>query len=651
MTTRQQWTDAKACQTQDINNTNDPQKKYLLGTVSKNILLESLNQFHGVPTSPLMWIKKDVWFAWKTPNLSKSFHDNHSVLWLPSSFYDDQVILWLPRGLYNYRISFYSRNTHLLPTKPKSSFRHLKRGIQDFHMNYVLVPADKAANNVVVVWRLYYINTLKRELVDTNAYKLQPSLSERVIVDGHGCHTALHFGVKAKENQDKVPTLYWLPKLHKKPYKARFIANSSSCTTTELSKLLTSCLTAVKKHVIKYCEKVYERSGKNLFWSIKNSGEILDKLKARDFNATSLSTYDFSTLYTTLPHNLIKDKLIDLIERTFQREGSPYLACSDRNAFFTSEKPKKYHAWSCQNVCDALTFLLDNIFIRFGTKLYRQVVGIPMGTNCAPLVADLFLFCYERDFMMSLSDDKQADVIDAFYTTSRYLDDILNINNVYFENMVSQIYPSELQLNKANASDTEAAFLDLHLSISNDIVSTKIYDKRDDFDFEIVNFPFLDGDVPRSTSYGVYISQLIRFARASSYVTDFNTRNKLLTQKLLKQGYRYHKLRKTFSKFYRRYYDLISKFQVGLKSLLRQGLSEPDFYGDLVYKLKKIVGSNNFSAQFIRIISHYKKIGYNINVLQQTACLVVNPITVGNFAFLFNCTPVGRTSDSMMVPT
>ena len=206
-----------------------------------------------------------------------------------------------------------------------------------------------------------------------------------------------------------------------------------------------------------------------------------------------------------------------------------------------------------------------------------------------------------------------------------------------------------IQLNKANTSGTEAAFLDLHLSISNDIVSTKIYDKRDDFDFEIVNFPFLDGDVPRSTSYGVYISQLIYLARASSIVADFNTRNKLLTQKLLKQGYRYHKLRKTFSKFYRRYYDLISK--VGLKSLLRQGLSKPDFYGDLEYKLKRIVGSNNYSVQFIKIISHYKKIGYNINVLQQTACLVVNPITVGNFAFLFNCMLVGRTSDSMMVPT
>ena len=105
---------------------------------------------------------------------------------------------------------------------------------------------------------------------------------------------------------------------------------------------------------------------------------------------------------------------------------------------------------------------------------------------------------------------------------------------------------------------------DLHLSISNDIVSTKIYDKRDDFDFEIVNFPFLDGDVPRSTSYGVSISQLIRFARASSFIADFNIRNKLLTQKLFKQGYRYHKLRKTFSKFYRRYYDLFLNSKLDL---------------------------------------------------------------------------------------
>ena len=110
--------------------------------------------------------------------------------------------------------------------------------------------------------------------------------------------------------------------------------------TTELSKLLALCLTAYKKHVIKCCEKVYERSGNSLFWSIKNYADILDKLKRRDFNATNLSTYDFSTLYTTLPYNLIKDKRIDLIERTFQREGCPYLACNDRNAFLLQKSLK-----------------------------------------------------------------------------------------------------------------------------------------------------------------------------------------------------------------------------------------------------------------------------------------------------------------------
>ena len=150
--------------------------------------------------------------------------------------------------------------------------------------------------------------------------------------------------------------------------------------------------------------------------------------------------------------------------------------------------------------------------------------------------------------MMSLSDDMQADVIDAFNTTSGYLDDILNINNVYFDNMVNQIYPSELQLNKANTSDTEAAFLDLHFCICLFLMIQCLPKFIIIVTTLIVNFPFLDGDVPRSTSYGGYISQLIRLTRVSSYITDFNTRNKLLTQKLLKQGYRYHKLRKTFSK-------------------------------------------------------------------------------------------------------
>ena len=115
-----------------------------------------------------------------------------------------------------------------------------------------------------------------------------------------------------------------------------------------------------------------------------------------------------------MPHNLIREKLINLIEWTFIREGSPYIACNERQAFFTLEDTKRYKRWSCQNVCEALIYLLDNIYIRFGTKLYRHIVGIPMGINCALLVADLFLFCYDP----------------------------------YFEGTVNRIYPPELQLNK-----------------------------------------------------------------------------------------------------------------------------------------------------------------------------------------------------------
>ena len=148
-------------------------------------------------------------------------------------------------------------------------------------------------------------------------------------------------------------------------------------------------------------------------------------------------------------------------------------------------------------------------------------------------------------------------------------------------------------------------------------------DFRNDFDFDIVKFLFLDGDVPRSTAYGVYISQLIRFARVSSHVADFNAHNKSLTAKLLQQGYRYHKLRKTFSKFYPRHYKLVSKSNVGLKTLLHQGLSEPDFYGDLVYKFKRIVGRADFYDQLRKIIVHYKRIGYNINIMRHSACLVL----------------------------
>ena len=189
----------------------------------------------------------------------------------------------------------------------------------------------------------------------------------------------------------------------------------------------------------------------------------------------------------------------------FIRENTHIWPATKNVLFFTSGVYNNYNVWSCQKVCNAPVCLLNNIFIRLGTKLYRQTIGVPMGTSCAPLVADLFLFCYERDFMNFLSRVNQADTIEAFNSTSRYLDDLLNIDNIYFDQMVVRIYLKELQLNRTNSSDTEAPSLDLNLCISNGTVSTKIYDKRDDFD--IVNFPFSGWRCPRAyLIWGIHIS-------------------------------------------------------------------------------------------------------------------------------------------------
>ena len=132
-----------------------------------------------------------------------------------------------------------------------------------------------------------------------------------------------------------------------------------------------------------------------------------------------------------------------------------------------------------------------------------------------------------------------------------------------------------------------------------------------------------------------------------SYVDDFNNRNSFLTAKLLKQGYRFHKTRKAFSNFYHRHSELIVKYNIGLKTLLQQGISEPIFHGDLVYEFKPIVGKPNFSDQFKKIVKCYIRVGNNLDIMRQSACLVLNPITDYSCGFLFNCTMVGQALGSM----
>ena len=212
-------------------------------------------------------------------------------------------------------------------------------------------------------------------------------------------------------------------------------------------------------------------------------------------------------------------------------------------------------------------FLVDNIFVVFAGKVFQQTVGIPKGTNCAPLLADIFLYSYEADCIESLLSTGKKHLASRFNLTYTYIDDILSINNPEFENYLGQMYPTELEIKDTTDSTTSASYLDLLLSIGRDSqLHTSIYDKRVDFSFHITNFPFLcsNTSIPSSPAYVVCISELIRYTRTCSLYECFILRTRRLSSKLLKQGYLVERLKSSFRKFYGRYGDLIQQYENSL---------------------------------------------------------------------------------------
>ena len=269
----------------------------------------------------------------------------------------------------------------------------------------------------------------------------------------------------------------------------------------------------------------------------------------------------------------------------------------------------------------------------------KKIVGIPMGTNCAPFIADLFLYSYERDFMSNLQKSKRFDPIEEFNDTSRCIDDIFTIDNPAFAEHIPDIYPRELQLNKANTSDKETSFFDLNIKVIGNNSHTSVYDKRDDFGFPIVNFPWLNGNVPRLPSYGIYISQLARFSRCCTSVLEFYSKNLQITSKLLTQGYRYHTLRTTFGKFFLSYSELLSKFGAILfQEYVSKGITHPVFYGDLIYKLRRVKSETNFISSGSKIVKRLRRRQYEHVITERTIGLVLGPFTALYRSFLKHCT-------------
>ena len=290
--------------------------------------------------------------------------------------------------------------------------------------------------------------------------------------------------------------------------------------------------------------------------------ELLDIVAVKSkLSYTTISSWDFSTLYTTIPHSDLKHSIKSLVFKVFEKNRFKKLVITSRNAFFSEVVNDGQHAFEYDEFIELFEYLIDNIYIRFGNYVFRQVIGIPMGTNCAPLLANLYLFYHEYAFLMKLGKGKNFEG-KSFNHTFRFIDDLLSINNKHFKKHISSIYPKELELKETTESNTSCSFLDLLLFNSNGELKFRVYDKQDDFNFDIVNYPFSDSCIPKKSALGVYVSQLLRYARICSFYQDFKEKSHTLVNKLRKQGYREVDLRRLTLRFFNERQEFLSKYNI-----------------------------------------------------------------------------------------
>ena len=287
----------------------------------------------------------------------------------------------------------------------------------------------------------------------------------------------------------------------------------------DLSYLLTKVLSTIKDGLVTYCNTKTSLNDVNKMWILKKSTSLLSSLDQPDVRiATSVKTFDFSTLYTSIPHDLLKSRISNFVHKAFRKkDGSvryTHVKVTRAQWYITDDiNGGVDNIYTADNICKMIEFLVDNIFVQFGGCLFCQVIGISMGNNCAPLLADLFFYSYENEFLDNMIKSVHRRLARSFNLCYRYIDDLIVFNSKKFLDYLKEIYPSQMTVEKANKSDHLADYLDLTFIIdSGGKLSTRLYDKRDDFDFHIVNFPFLSSNIPSGPSYGVYISQLIRYA-------------------------------------------------------------------------------------------------------------------------------------------
>ena len=452
----------------------------------------------------------------------------------------------------------------------------VKRNLISLKNDFVIVPIDKAANNVAFVCKQFYASVIAKELKiddnisnhDENTYEYVNKSTESLI-ENHKKYLS-KLGLKLTENMEQLPVMYWLPKMHKSPTGFRFIIASPACSIKPLSKDITSIFKLFYKKVERYHTKGRLWSGIKQFWTIDNSSSLIgcvNKINLRK-SAKRMTTFDFSTLYTKIPHDKLLNVLFEITEFAFRGGTRKYIAVYNSGAYWSNSKDSNGRCYSLQQIKSALQYLLNNCYFQVGSSIFRQIIGIPMGSDPAPFFANLFLFHYESMWLKSIKNGQYGKAR-KFGNVFRFIDDLIAINDGgEFENNYLEIYPPELILKKENTSSSEATFLDLHLLIVDGQIKTTLYDKRDAFGFDIVRFPYKDSTIPSKMFFSTVSAEVLRICRANTCKNSFIETSKRFIQRMIKQGASSLGIRRVLTKMINRHSNDFKKFGTSDKQLI-----------------------------------------------------------------------------------
>ena len=421
------------------------------------------------------------------------------------------------------------------------NFRDTKREVETLHRDFVIVPVDKASNNFALVCKRLYVERMNTELgvafqagglvFKGNDVYVPTGEMESDIMARHDQFTNRFCGIELDEDNRSIPLLWASVKFHKNPVKYRFIAGAKSSSMKPIAITLTKYLSALKDHWRRYTRSVSERCGFRTNWSIENSQEVIHMLRRSKLPTNSkLTIADFSTLYTSLDHKVIIENMTRLICRLFKHSNEKYMSLGRNKAYYHSNNQRNCLKLMKEDLIEMIEIVVSNSYVKYGTKIFHQKRGIPMGSNCSPILADLCLSHMEFNFLIN-----NQGIARQLQFSVRYIDDIATFGSDSMREMYKHIYPESLPLSFDDTSTGVGHYLDLLIDRNDQSIT--LFDKRNDFKFEVIRFPDRTSNQPFRLGLNVLYAQSIRVARICSTTGEFKKNLAILIDLMKSKGY------------------------------------------------------------------------------------------------------------------